>query len=65
MAQILKRSGFKIGNAHVELVHEIKFHEVISTEIIVGGERVCTIVGSDIQAFIEEINRVVEKYRTV
>lgn len=58
-----KTSVVKIGEAPVVMNSEVHFHELLDTEVIIGGVRICTIAGADIREFLEEMNKVIAKYR--
>lgn len=57
-----KKTRLFIGHAEVKFESEIHFHEILDTKVLIGDQLLCTIAGSDIHAFIKDLQRLVDLY---
>ena len=53
----------QVGSAKVTFTSDRVHHELLDTEVQVGGDVLCTICGDQIYSFLEDFNRLVERYR--
>lgn len=58
-----KTETYNVGNTEVMLICDFYFGEYLDTKVVINGQTICTIEGSKRLAFIEDLNRVVNKYQ--
>jgi len=56
-------STTQIGYAKVTFKSDKHHHELLDTEVLVGGVYLCSICGCYISMFIEDFKNLVQKYR--
>lgn len=56
-------STVQIGYAKVTFKSDKHHHELLDTEVLVGGVYLCSICGCYISMFIEDFKNLVQKYR--
>jgi hypothetical protein len=58
-----KSNKIMVGYAEVEFISEIHFHELLDTEVRVGGQLLCVIAGTDIPAFLEALKKLIQEFK--
>ena len=56
-------STVQIGYAKVTFKSDKHHHELLDTEVYVGDIFICSIAGSSISFFIEDLKALIQKYR--
>lgn len=56
-------STTQIGYAKVTFKSDKHHHELLDTEVYIGDTFICSIAGSSISFFIEDLKELIQKYR--